>query len=142
MKNFLSLLREFSGEAIAQDYKCKQPANSLMVIKPYRWEKLWVFDDPSVGLLREALVAGVPEILEGLLEQEGIPLEEAEKGFLVTFSAIPFPGHQLGVTWIGREAGGNWYEENVSKKQGWLCPALLRYFSKPPKNLYIRADRC
>jgi hypothetical protein len=25
--------------------------NSIFVIKPYKWEGLWVFDDPSVGLV-------------------------------------------------------------------------------------------
>lgn len=141
----MSLLGElFSGNTNEKPVKLtvQKPENSLMVIKPYKWEKMWVFDDPLVGLAKEALVAGVPEILEELLERQGIQLEEAEKGFLVTFSAIPFPGHRMSCTWVGEEVDGNWYEESVSKKQGWLCPALLKYFHKPPKNLYIRADRC
>ena len=49
--------------------------NSIMVVKPYKWEGVWVFDDEKAGLLREPFVAGVPEILEALLEQQGIPVE-------------------------------------------------------------------
>jgi len=30
--------------------------NSIFVIKPYKWEGLWVFDDPAVGLVREPFV--------------------------------------------------------------------------------------
>ena len=50
--------------------------NSIMVVKPYKWEGMWVFDDEKTGLVRESFVAGVPEILEALLEQQGIPVEE------------------------------------------------------------------
>ena len=36
--------------------------NSIMVVKPYKWEGMWVFDDDKTGLVREPFVAGVPEI--------------------------------------------------------------------------------
>ena len=45
--------------------------NSIMVLKPYKWEGMWVFDDDRTGLVREPFVAGVPEILEALLVQAG-----------------------------------------------------------------------
>ena len=32
--------------------------NSITLIKPYKWEGLWVFDDERVDLVREAFVAG------------------------------------------------------------------------------------
>ena len=38
--------------------------NSSFVIKPYKWNGMWVFDDPAVGLCREPFVAGVPAIDE------------------------------------------------------------------------------
>ena len=50
--------------------------NSIMVVKPYKWEGMWVFDDEKTGLVRESFVASAPEILEALLEQQGIPVEE------------------------------------------------------------------
>ena len=31
--------------------------NSIFVIKPYKWEGLWVFDDANVGLVKEPFVA-------------------------------------------------------------------------------------
>ena len=30
--------------------------NSIFVIKPYKWEMMWVFDDPNVGLVKEPFV--------------------------------------------------------------------------------------
>jgi hypothetical protein len=32
--------------------------NSIFVIKPYQWSGLWVFDDPRLGLEKEAFVGG------------------------------------------------------------------------------------
>jgi hypothetical protein len=116
--------------------------NSIMVLKPYRWDGRWVFDDETTGLVREPFVAGVPEILEALLVKQGIPLEDAEKGFRLIFSGIPFPGHQLSAKRIGGEGSGTWYEESVSEARGWLCPALFRYFTIAPDNLYVRVERC
>ena len=115
--------------------------NSIMVLKPYKWEGMWVFDDDRTGLVREPFVAGVPEILEALLEEQGIPLEEAEKGFRLIFSALPFPGHQLSAKRIEEEGGGMWYEESEGKARGCLCPALFRYFANAPDNLYVRVER-
>jgi hypothetical protein len=112
-----------------------------MVLKPYKWEGMWVFDDDRTGLVREPFVAGVPEILEALLKQQGIPLGEAEKGFRLIFSGTAFPGHQLSAKRIKEEMDGNWYEESVSKARGWLCPALFRYFATAPDNLYVRVER-
>ena len=115
--------------------------NSIMAVKPYKWEGMWVFDDEKTGLLREPFVAGVPEILEALLEQQGIPVEEAEKGFRLIFSAISFPGHQLSARRVGEEGDGNWYEESVSKARGWLCPALFRYFETAPEGAIAPVPR-
>lgn len=111
-----------------------------MVLKPYKYLGTWVFDDPSTGLEKEAFVAGVPEILEGLLAANGIPLEEAEQGFKLTFSSVAFPGYQLQAIWSREEAGGNWYKEKETGHEGWLCPALFKYFESAPAALFIRAD--
>jgi hypothetical protein len=112
--------------------------NSIMVLRPYKWEGLWVFDGDKTGLLREPFVAGVPEILEALLGKQGIPLEQAERGFRLIFSAIPFLGHHLSAKRIEEEGCGLWYEESVSKARSWLCPALFRYFAIAPDNLHVR----
>ena len=107
-----------------------------MVLKPYSFNGIWVFDDPVAGLVREAFVAGVPQIIEGMLAKQSIPLDEAQTGFLLTFSAIPFPGNQLSAKKDGEEAGGTWYK-TPDGQRGWLCPALFKYFDRAPENLYF-----
>ena len=56
--------------------------NSINAIHPYKNNGLWVFDDDSVGLLREPFVSGADDIIERLVE--GIP--NAEQGFTLLFS--------------------------------------------------------
>ena len=120
--------------------------NSIMVIRPYRHLGTWVFDDPDVGLVREPFVAGVPEILDKLLRAKGL-LEQADKdGFRLTFSAVAFPGCDIFAEWVRAEAGGNWYLVRSfaglgeSDSEGWLCPAMFKYFQEVPKKLFIRVD--
>jgi hypothetical protein len=43
--------------------------NSLCVLNVYRFNKMWVFDDPDVGLSREPFVCGVPESFDLILHK-------------------------------------------------------------------------
>ena len=79
--------------------------NSITVIKPYKWEGLWVFDDDRVGLDKEPFVAGADTLIDLAIERQGIT--NAKDGFLMLFSAIPFPSADLQLAWIREEQGGN-----------------------------------
>src|SRR3984893_5702614 len=79
--------------------------NSIFVIKPYKWEGLWVFDDPNVGLVKEPFVGGADTIID--MATGHIP--NAAQGFLAVFSASPFPGVQIVLDWNREEMGGNIY---------------------------------
>jgi hypothetical protein len=109
--------------------------NQIKVIRPYRWEGLWVFDDPAVGLDKEALVAGLPELIEEATARAGI--EEPEKGFVALFSKDPFPTAQVYLEWVREEGGGNVYRWPETGQEGWLCPALFRYFERAPARLHV-----
>jgi hypothetical protein len=41
--------------------------NALMVITPYKFSGMWVFDDPAVGLAREPFVAGIDTMIDRLV---------------------------------------------------------------------------
>lgn len=112
--------------------------NSIMVLRPYRWGKMWVFDDAAVGLTKEPFVSGVPEIIDDLLFQHSI---DGDDGFYLTFSATPFPGFQRVLDWVEADKGGNWYEcrnSDGEMTEGWLCPALFKYYDKAPQKLYAQ----
>ena len=75
--------------------------NAINVIKPYRWEGMWVFDDPKVDLEKEPFVSGADEIIDLLVEG----IDSAEKGFRLIFSATPFPGYSNKMNWMREEHG-------------------------------------
>jgi hypothetical protein len=112
------------------------PGNAIMVIAPYWYNGTWVFDDPVLGLKREPFVAGVPEMIDVLVKD----IPEAREGFRLTFSAKPFPGHQKTLTWLRGDSTGNFYKLNDPPMEGWICPAMFKYYKSPPENLYVQAD--
>jgi hypothetical protein len=110
--------------------------NSLFLISPYKYEDFWVFDDPAVGLQKEPFVSGADVIID-LLTAE---IPDAEHGFRLLFSPTPFPGYQARFTWNREEHGGNWYTWPERKMEGWLCPALFKYFPQAPMEIYVQAQ--
>jgi Family of unknown function (DUF6717) len=110
--------------------------NSIGLIFPYRAEGTWVFDDERVGLVREPFVSGIPELIDRLVKD----IPNAEKGFKLFFSSAPFPGYTVKLDWRREEYGGNWYYSEQFGAEGWLCPALFKYFPSAPKEIYAKAE--
>ena len=110
--------------------------NSIGLIAPYKHEGMWVFDDPAVGLCREPFVAGIDKMIDQLVSS----IPNSEDGFRLLFSASPFPGYAVEIDWRREEYGGNWYYSSQFDMEGWLCPALFKYFDKAPSKLYVRAE--
>ena len=110
-------------------------ANQILVIHPY-WDEggSLVFDDPSVGLSKEPFVAGADDVLRLLAAQVD---ESCKEKFTLRFSDEPFPGHQTAIRRTRAEYGGNWYVVEGTGQEGWLCPALYRYYAKAPEALYL-----
>jgi hypothetical protein len=65
-------------------------------------------------------------------------IADAEHGFTMIFSTTPFPEHQYRLDWTREENGGNIYYAEKLKLEGWLCPALFRYFPERPKQRYVQ----
>jgi len=130
------------GVAIAWQYRiipgmqANARANSILVIAPYRHQGTWVFDDASAGLVQEPFIAGVPEMIDVLVSD----IPDADDGFRLLFSAQPFPGHKKKLTWLRGDSGGNYYSLDAPPMEGWICPAMFKYYSTAPKNLYVKAE--
>ena len=110
--------------------------NTINLIAPYRYEGMWVFDDPRVGLDKEPFVSGADTMIDVFVAN----IPNAENGFRLLFSATPFPGYTAELGWRREEYGGNWYFSPEFKMEGWLCPALFKYFDKAPKEIYVKAE--
>ena len=114
----------------------RRTMNELVAIYPYKHHGLWVFDDERVGLVQEPFVSGADTIIDRMTQH----ISGAEDGFLLLFSANPFPGSMAVLEWRREEFGGNWYYSADLDIEGWLCPALLGYFYEPPKALYAKFE--
>jgi hypothetical protein len=42
--------------------------------------------------------------------------------------------------WRREEFGGNWYYCRELDREGWLCPALLKYFEAAPRAIFARFE--
>lgn len=122
--------------------KCRSPRlefrmNQIHVIRPYKWEGLtWVFDDKEKGLHREPFVGGMGPMIDAAVSS----IPNAQKGFLCFFSSEPFPEAIIKLVRIREEGGGAVYTWNG--REGWLCPALLKYFETPPEAIHIELKGC
>jgi hypothetical protein len=111
-------------------------ANILITIEPYWHQGTWVFDDESAGLDKEPFVKGVPEIINNLVKD----IPNARSGFRLLFSSVSFPDYQLELIQVKEEFGGYWYRLKDKSAEGWLCPAIFRYFEAAPEIIYIKAE--
>ncbi len=114
-------------------------ANSILMIQPYWSGGTWVFDDPAVGLAREPFVSGVPAMIDALVADAGVA-DARDAGFRLLFGEQPFPGYQRVFTRTRGEYGGTWYRDDTAGAEGWLCPALFKYFDEAPPTLYAKAE--
>ncbi len=117
-------------------------SNQIMLIAPYwlDWAEAWVFDDADVGLKQEPFVEGIPAMINALVAD----IPEARAGFRLLFSAEPFPGYQRKLERRRPEFNGWWYALEIdgggALEEGWLCPALFRYFAEAPAEIYVKAE--
>ena len=125
-----------TAECLNRELDKMAGANSLMVIAPYKHHGMWVFDDPAVGLDKEPFIAGIDTMIDKMTAS----IPQAEQGFRALFSAAPFPGYSEKLEWRRQESGGNWYYSDHYKMEGWLCPALFKYFPTAPREIYVRAE--
>jgi hypothetical protein len=110
--------------------------NAIIAIHPYKHEGLWVFDDKKLGLLQEPFVAGADTIIESMAAN----IPDAASGFTLLFSSSPFPGYEAVFEWRRPEMDGNWYYSPDLDSEGWLCPALFKYFESAPEKIYARFE--
>jgi len=104
---------------------------------PYKHLGSWVFDDERAGLVQEPFVAGADVLIDRALAAKGI---DGSRGFRLTFSAGQFPGYDHRFTLSRAGEGDNWYASEDFQLEGWLCPALFRYFTQAPQALYAKLD--
>ena len=110
--------------------------NQILVIAPYWHAGTWVFDDADRDLQQEPFVLGVPTMIDDLVQD----IPNARDGFRLLFSTAPFPGYQRRLVWVREEMEGNWYRTDDPPMEGWLCPALFKFFEAAPREIFVKAE--
>lgn len=108
--------------------------NAIISIYPYKYNGLWVFDDDAVGLRQEPFIAGVDTVIDHLTRD----IPNAENGFTILFSNGAFPGYQVEFQRRRADMAGHWYYSPDLELEGWLCPALFKYFDTAPETIYAQ----
>lgn len=131
----LGFLSPLAGFADGRDTQAaKVPSNTVHVIWPYNIQGIWAFDDEPLGLVREPFVGAINTMIDRLVTN----IPNAKVGFRLMFSAGFIPDYDAKIVWKRKAPRGNWYYCEKFKMEGWLCPALLKYFKKPPKEIYVK----
>ena len=109
--------------------------NAVNAIAPYKFAgRMRVFDDPHHGLVQEAFISAADAIIDRAVAHR----RDAAGGFLLVFTAIPFPGHHFHLEWRRSDVEGDSYHAPEFGIEGWRCPALLKYFETPPPRIYFQ----
>lgn len=122
-----------------------QSTNSLLVIRPYRHNGLWVFDDVRVGLTAEPFVAGADDLIDHVLEVKGMYGAAMRDGFTAVFGKQEFRGADVRLDFTEYASGGTVYlphdlpdfRNKNGSREVWLCPALNLYFPESPEQIWV-----
>jgi len=136
MKRIILVLTLIAALAGCRQDPVGATSNSLLVIAPYKHAGTWVFDEPARGLKQEPFVAGIPQMIDKLVTD----IPNAEQGFRLIFSAQEFPGYTHKLVWRRKDTSGNWYYCPQFNQEGWLCPALFKFFNEAPKTIFVKAE--
>jgi hypothetical protein len=79
---------------------------------------------------------GVPTMIDDLVQD----IPNAREGFRLLFSTAPFPGYQRRIEWVREDMAGNWYRTDEPPMEGWLCPALFKFFETAPQEIFVKAE--
>lgn len=114
--------------------------NSIFYLEPRRTRSgIWVFDDPSRGLIGEPFVGETNLVIDEMAVLSDVNISIPDISIALLFSNLPFMGHQCELRLIKSDESGStyyWEDEDGYDRTPWLCPAMFKYFPTAPKTLY------
>lgn len=106
--------------------------NEVNILYPTRsrWG-VWAFTDLAVGLYEEPFVGEINTMIDFFTKGR----EEC----MVYISHNPLPDASGHLIRMEDETDG-WYMLEGTEMTGWLCPAVLKYFSGYPDHIYFKIE--
>lgn len=99
----------------------------------------WVFDYPSLGIIDEPFVEGIPQIIEHHLKKMNLLATARQEGFVVQFTVDGKLSHtDLKLELEEEDAEGGHFIDNSSGLRGWLCPDLRTFLGRVPEKLSVK----
>jgi hypothetical protein len=112
--------------------------NAIFTITPRRYPNspLWVFDDPSRGLIAEPFLHQASEVLDEIAKRIG-----AVDEMVIVFSGHPIPDATAIIkrAGVGDYVATNGVNYTFEGFRFWLCPATAKYLPDPPETIWIKA---
>jgi hypothetical protein len=95
----------------------------------------WIFDDVEKQVFDEPFVEGSSELITAMRDSLGLKGEN----LTLTFEPQQFQKTNFRLDWMDCRSNGTWnmYRCQSLAMEGWLCPVLLRYFAKPPRQMFV-----
>jgi len=100
------------------------------IIRPYKNENGWFFNDYNLGIFDEGLTCGTPEVIRRLCS-----IAKLNDSYAIAFSDRMVGKHYL--NYVNPERDGSQYYWSEQDMFCWFCPTLLRYFKKPPEIIWF-----
>jgi hypothetical protein len=136
-KGLVACVVLLGASAVFTEFKFLRAGNALLVIEPYRTGPSgWAFDAPALRLRSEPFVLGIPEMINRIVAD----IPGADRRVRLIFSQRPFPGGKFRLDRRHEENGGFWYFSEEYQMEGWLCPALFKFFPRAPQHIYVKAE--
>jgi hypothetical protein len=103
----------------------------MNVIRVYKWDDCWWFDDVEKGIVKEELVGGSPEFIENFIIEAKNIFE-----FNLVFSSDELEGYDFKLTFVRFEEAGYIYK--WCGNEMWLCSVLNQYYDLAPEKIYLK----
>lgn len=110
--------------------------NAVKRIELYKRGSTWLFDDEYLNIVGEPFVCGASEAIQYIVDS----LQIKDKEHLVIIFGEKLGDWDAEIT-LTKDGGDNaWYELKMGDvlMRLWLCPCLCRFFSNPPKTIFIK----
>lgn len=112
--------------------------NSINILYPYKEGNVWYYDDPDIGVYKEAFVLGSSETIDRVL---GEGTDKCK--MLISQNPIPNYSARIGRRKdIEEQLAGmlGWYQLEGTDMVNWLCAEVLAYFSDYPDSIYVKFE--
>jgi len=103
---------------------------TINLIRVYKWDDCWWFDDAEKGIVKEELVMGSPEFIEDFI----VGTRNVSEFDLMFGDGMT--DYDFMLTFVRFEEAG--YVYRWDSNEMWLCSVLNRYYDLAPEKIYLK----